>query len=355
MSGAANPAGALLVVGGYGEVGRQVCQLLRQRHPQLELLVAGRSLARAIEAAAELGTAEGVSIDVTEPDPLAGLARMPAAIVVAVNDHHDHLLRAAIHRGIPIVDIARWTARVDDAVQIATVLKPRAPVLLASGWMAGAVAAAINSIRAPGASFDRIEIDVLFYGADRAGPDSTAGFIDMHQPFEIWQSGERVKVRGLSDPCRQVFPGGLTAKVRRFSAPDQETLVRSGLARGVAMRMAFDSAAMTATLATLVRWGLWGLLPRSTRQKLLHNPGQGAPHEIVVTLDGRNRLTLADPLGQTHLTAAAAAIQAERVLGLNGRILPKPGVSYPEQAIDAQMDLAALQDMGVAIGRLSSP
>ncbi len=351
MSGAAKGPGPLLVVGGYGEVGGQVCQLLRQRHPGLELLVAGRSTERAVLAAAELGNAAGVRIDVTDADPLAGLDRMPAGIVVAVNDHHDHLLRAAIERDIPIVDIARWTARVDDAVQLATALQPRTPVLLASGWMAGAVAAAINAVRAPGTSFDQIEIDVLFYGADRAGPDSTAGFIDMHRPFEIWEGGRRIKVRSLSDPRRQSFPGGLPAKVRRFSAPDQETLVRSGLARGVALRMAFDSAGLTTTFAALVRCGLWGLLPRNTRQKLLHNPGQGAPHEVVVTLDGRERLTLSDPLGQTHLTAAGAVLQAERLLGLGNRLRPAPGVSYPEQAADPHADLIALQDMGVAIGR----
>jgi len=355
VSGAADGPGSLLVVGGYGEVGGQICQLLRQRHPGLELLIAGRSPGRAALAAAELGNAAGVRIDVTEADPLAGLDRMPAGIVVAVNDHHDHLLRAAIRRGIPIVDIARWTARVDDAVQLATLLQPRAPVLLASGWMAGAVTAAINAVRAPGTSFERIEIDVLFYGADRAGPDSTAGFIDMHRPFEIWEDGVRITVSSMSDPRHRVFPGGLAAKVRRFSAPDQETLVRSGLARGVALRMAFDSAGLTATFAALVRLGLWGLLPRATRQKLLHNPGQGAPHEIVVTLDGREQLTLADPLGQTHLTAAGAAIQVERLLGLDGRIPPPPGVSYPEQAADAQADLAALQDMSVAIGRGTTP
>jgi saccharopine dehydrogenase-like NADP-dependent oxidoreductase len=355
VSRAKQQTGPLLVVGGYGEVGGQVCDLLRQRHPGLELLIAGRSLERAALAAVELGNATGLRIDVTEPDPLAGIDRMPAGIVVAVNDHHDHLLRAAIQRGIPIVDIARWTARVDDAVQLATALQSRAPVLLASGWMAGAVAAAINAVRAPGTSFDRIEIDVLFYGADRAGPDSTAGFIDMHRPFEIWEGGERVTVHSMSDPRRQVFPGGLTARVRRFSAPDQETLVRSGMARGVALRMAFDSAGLTATFAALVRLGLWGVLPRGTRQKLLHNPGQGAPHEVVVTLDGHERLTLTDALGQTHLTAAGAVIQAERLLGLGGRALPGPGIGYPEQASDPQADLAALQDMGVRIGRGLNP
>jgi saccharopine dehydrogenase-like NADP-dependent oxidoreductase len=360
VSGAVKSGGPLLVVGGYGEVGGQVCQLLRQRHPDLELLVAGRSLARAVEAAVDLGNAAGARIDVTDADPLAGFESMPdgpmpAGIVVAVNDHHDHLLRAAIERGIPVVDVARWTERVDDAVHLATVLQPRAPVLLASGWMAGAVAAAINAARAPGASFERIEIDVLFYGADRAGPDSTAGFIDMHRPFEVWEGDARITVGSMSDPRRQVFPSGLAARVRRFSAPDQETLVRSGLAGGVALRMAFDSAGLTATFAALVRLGLWGRLPRATRQKLLHNPGQGAPHEIVVTLDGRERLTLSDPQGQTHLTAAGAVIQAERLLGLAGRLLPAPGVSYPEQAADPHADLTALQDMGVVIGREPNP
>lgn len=35
---------AVLIVGGYGIVGRQITSLLRQRHPKLPLIIAGRDV-----------------------------------------------------------------------------------------------------------------------------------------------------------------------------------------------------------------------------------------------------------------------------------------------------------------------
>lgn len=339
----------LLVVGGYGIVGSQFCQMFHDRNPDVRLQIAGRSAEKAQSFANSLAGAAGLQMDVTELDPLDRLEVLPDAIVVAVNDDHDKLLSAAIARGIAIVDIARWTSRMDDAVRIAEQLKPQAPVVLASGWMAGAVAAAINASRHGQDQFGQIDIDILFYAADKAGPDSIAGWVDIHRPFQIWQGWQRREVRSLADPRRQSFPSGRSAKTRRFSAPDQESLVRSGLASGVAVRMAFDSPLLTNAFVLLVHTGLWGLLSGEARKKLLYNPGKGAAHEIVVTLDDSRKLMISDQQGQTHLTACGALIQAERMLSLHGRKAPRAGVSYPEQASDPDADLATLRSLGVDV------
>jgi saccharopine dehydrogenase-like NADP-dependent oxidoreductase len=343
---------SILVVGGYGVVGAQFCQMFHERNPGVKLLIAGRSMEKAVEASKSFAGAQGIRLDVTDADPISGIGTTPDAILVAVNDHHDNLLRSAIRRGIAIADIARWTSRLEDAAKIATEMNTATPIILSSGWMAGAVAVAINALRRPGETFRQIDIDVLFYGADNTGPDSTAGFIDVHMPFEIFENGKVRTVTGLSDPRWQVFPSGKSAQVRRFSAPDQKTLVQTGITAGVAAHMAFDSAAMTAFFAAIVRWGIWRRLSRTTRNKLLYNPGAGAPHEIVVTVDNdhsRRRIVMVDPLGQTHFTAAGAVLQAERLLGLQQRIPLAAGLNFPEQASDPEVDLATLRSLGVEL------
>ncbi|NOK09255.1 saccharopine dehydrogenase, partial [Corallococcus exercitus] len=47
--------GQVLLMGGYGVVGAQLAVLLRERHPDLPLLIAGRREAPAKELAGRLG------------------------------------------------------------------------------------------------------------------------------------------------------------------------------------------------------------------------------------------------------------------------------------------------------------
>ncbi|WP_439815487.1 saccharopine dehydrogenase NADP-binding domain-containing protein [Zavarzinia sp. CC-PAN008] len=343
-------ARSILVVGGTGTVGAQACDLLRRRHPGLAIQVAGRRLAPAQALAAALGQATAVALDVTAEDPLAGLATLPAAILVAVNDSRDRLLRAATRRGIALVDIARWQSRVEDAERLLAAEGPRAPVVLASGWMAGVAALAVAAFRDPAAPAAQVDLDILFATADKAGPDSVAGFVEIHRPFTIWRDGAPVQVASLGQARTVTFGNGVAARCRLFSCPDQASLVRTGHARGVAARMGFDRAAPGAMLALLVRSGLWARLSPARRSALLHHPGPGAAHEFRLTIAGTagtRRVRVHDPLGQTHMTAAGAVTQAERLLGLDGRLPVAAGTSYPEAAGDVAADIAALRAMGV--------
>ncbi|MBI5087482.1 MAG: DUF1800 family protein [Actinobacteria bacterium] len=85
---------------------------------------------------------------------------------------HDALLLAAVTRGIALVDIARWTARLHAALLRLSTESLSAPVVLASGWMGGVAPllamAAARQVWPP----TSIEIDILYGAADLAGPDS---------------------------------------------------------------------------------------------------------------------------------------------------------------------------------------
>lgn len=340
----------LLVVGGYGVVGEQLVTMFAARNPGVRLLIGGRTRDRAQALADRLPAAAAVTIDVMDEDPLAALTEPVDGVVVAVNDHRDRLLTAALARGLPLVDIARWTTRIDDARAIVG-SQSRSPVVLASGWMAGAVATVVAAF-ADGQTADHVDIDILFGAADKAGPDSVAGFVNMHQPFGIYEHGTFRMVRSLTDGRTRRFPLGQSAKVRRFSAPDQNSLIASGIAKGVAMRMAFDSAALMGGFTAMVRSGLWGRLPVTLREKLLHNPGAGDAHQVVITAifpQYRVMVAMVDKLGQTHMTAAGGVSQAERLLGLRGRLFPPLGVSYPEMASDVAVEPASLGEMGVEL------
>ncbi len=345
------------MVGGYGTVGMLISDLIARRHPDVDVVVGGRRFFKA-EAAARLhGLAGGVRIDVTDDDPLATVDPLPDAVLVAVNDHDDRLLHSAARRGIPLVDIARWLDRVEDAHRALASETVTAPVVLASGWMASAAAVTVAA-HGGSAPADHVDIDILLSLQDRTGPDSATGFVDVHRPFELWKNGEPRTVRGMSEPRTVTFGNGRTRTCRLFSSPEQATLVTAGHARGVSVRMAFDHRPTNSAFAALVNSGLWARLSKERRFGILHSPAEkdGVSHEFVVTVENgpsTRTILVKDPEGQAHLTAVGAVTQLERVLGLNDRDRPDPGISFPEGAKDVAADVAAMESMGVRFTELS--
>lgn len=344
----------ILVVGGYGIVGSAITRLLADRNPHVTVVVAGRRREEAERHAARIPGAEAVRIDLTEPDPLAHLDPQPDVVVVAVNDRDDRLLRAAVDRGIPLVDIALWGERVEDVQELLGSFTLRSPVVLASGWMASAASVVLASLRQGRPRAAQVDIDILFALKDTAGPDSVTGFVDLQRPFTVHDHGTVRTVTGLTDPHRVTFQGNRTVHTRRLDSPEHVTYPATGLADGAAVRIAFDSAPTNTLFTLLVRSGIWGRLSRRTRVGLLHNDANtlGAPHEFLVTVQdatGTERVGVLDPQGQAHLTAASAVSQAERLAHLRDRVPPPVGISFPEQAADPAADVAALREMGVQV------
>ena len=90
---------SILIAGGYGIVGQQVATFIRQRHPDLPLIIARRNPEKAKAIAQELGNVTSFQLDTEQPTPLQG--KQPTAVVAVVNDPHDYLLMDAVQQGIP--------------------------------------------------------------------------------------------------------------------------------------------------------------------------------------------------------------------------------------------------------------
>ena len=295
------------------------------------------------------------------PDPLDGFAAPPAAVVAAVNDPADTLLMSAVSRGIPYVDITRWTERVHAATAGLDGATPISPVILASGWMGGVAPSVAAAAARRLARVETVAIDVLYALKDKAGPDSFEYMDRLATPFTIIRGGRPTTVKPMSDPRTVLFSGGRSVPTYRFDTPDHLTLPVALGAGEVSARIAHDDAGAMAFMRLLLRSGFWRLIsgPSFTglRKALAFNPGPGAPHEVRIELTGQGAdgadvrivVTILDALGQTHMTAAGAAMQVERLLGLDGRSPPPAGLGYPDQAADPDAGVAALRRLGVTI------
>lgn len=347
----------VLVVGGYGIVGSYLTDLLAKRNRNVKVLVAGRNMGKAQLVASKITGAEAVVVDIDRENPLEYLYEMPDAIIVSVNDTHDHLLRQAIQRRIPILDIARWHERVEAAKQVYKEEDGNSPVILASGWVASVPSIVAKAHQTSSSPFQNIDIDILLSLKDKTGPDSVTSFVDAHLPFHIWENGLKKEVKGFSSPKSVQFSECRVFTTHRMRCPEQATLVESGVTQGASVRIAFDSQMMNRTFACLIRAGIWRRLSRQTRKSILQNSKNtnDALHEIIVSIKEKGKrikIIVIDQVGQSHLTAVSAVCQLDRLLGLQGRIQPQHGVTFPEQATDVQMDLLAIQDMGVSIKKV---
>jgi len=140
----------ILLIGGSGVVGRWASRFLRDAHPDTPLLIGGRDAARAEEAAAGFGNAEGVAIDLAREDLGLGERRV-GAVAVLFTDERVAGLRFAQTRGVPHISISRGINEIGPEVAAYMHAPDAAPVVLGTEWLVGATTvAALEFARAFG-------------------------------------------------------------------------------------------------------------------------------------------------------------------------------------------------------------
>ncbi|MGW2399911.1 saccharopine dehydrogenase [Kitasatospora sp. NPDC001664] len=342
-----DPAGPVLLLGGYGTVG---AELARTAAPFAPLLLAGRSPERAAELCRETG-AEARRWDLADPEPFAAGVR---AVVALVNDPDDRALDAALRGAVPYVDVTRWTARLQRAVARVSLAPGCGPVLLSSGWMGGVVPLLAAALAERLGGLETLDTAIRYDLADRAGADSVEFMDRLGLAFEATEGGRTAPVVPLTG-ARTLVVGGERTKVARIDTPEQFTLPLTLGATGVATRIGFSSTGATNALLGLGRLGFFrwasGERWQPTRRRLLYAPGQGGTARIRLDATGprgRASWTVTDPLGQAHLTAVGALLGLRRVLGEDGAAAPS-GLAFPEQHPLPGGVLAALAELGVVV------
>jgi len=349
----------VLIAGGYGVVGQQIVKMLNHNYPNLPILLGGRNQQKGSEIARKFTNARGVFLDVNVNYPLAQLN--VSGVVGAVNDPDNNLLLSAVSQAIPYVDITSWTARLKSAERLLSNEPLKAPIIFSSSWMAGVSSLVASHLAKKLHQVDAIDIDILYALKDKAGPNSVEYMERLSTPFTVFRNGRHLSMRPFTGSRKVKFPSGYNASTYMFDTPDLYTLPQSLGAQSVSTRMAFDDNFSTMFLAALSRFKIWNMISgkrfTKLRHALLFNPGEGANHQIVVEVEGKDslqqnkklRATINDPGGQTHLTAIGALIQIERILGLTGNPIPENTIHYPETTIDLNRAIKVLRNNGVEI------
>lgn len=321
----------ILLLGGSGVLGRSTARHLHAAYPDVPLLIGSRDLAKAKDAAAEIGAAEGVVLDLAAAD--LGLGERPiSAVATLFNDDKVAGLRFAQSRGVPHISIA--SAIQEMATEVAAYIhkSDAAPVVLGTEWLVGATTVPTLEFAKEFGRVHDITISALIDAQDTGGPTTAADLESMAKAMPaaltrrdgayFWREGDEAKAR--------------------FRAVD-------GTETEAAAFSPFDIVGLaTATGAPNVQFNL-AMGVSSTRRR-----GEPMSTEIVIELAGedhagqplRTRHAVVHPEGQMPLTGLGIAMILERLLGLDGKPPTPPGLYFPYKLLDPAAYLARFKQNG---------
>ncbi|WP_462382929.1 Rossmann-fold NAD(P)-binding domain-containing protein [Pseudomonas sp. Marseille-QA0892] len=321
----------VLLVGGSGVIGRQTAEYLRARHPALPLLIGGRDVEKAHQAAQAIGNAEAVRIDLTAEDLGLG-ERVVGAVVVFLMDQRMTSLRYALSRKVPYLSFS--SAVQEMSLEVATYLNDReaAPVVLGTEWLVGATTLPILQLAKAFGRLTDIRVGALIDEDDTSGP---ATYEDLGRLAEVLPVAMARRNGGFywrtTDEPTPLFRAvdGTQVEAAPFSAYDVPSLA-------------------AATNATNIEFNLATAVTSSRRK------GEPPSTEIIIELSGigRNgerrstRHAIIHPDGQRKVTSTGVSMLTERLLGLDGAPKPAPGLYFPYQLLSPEDYLDRLRHNG---------
>jgi Saccharopine dehydrogenase NADP binding domain len=251
----------VLICGGYGTFGLRAAERLG-RDPTLEISIAGRRLASAERAVAELqprvkAKLTALALDATAPDARVLRQLAPDVIYNASGPFQAQdytLARAAIASGAHYVDLADGTAFVANIGTLDAAAKA-AGVLVVSGasTVPGLSSAVVDRFQGEFKTLEAITYGIVPANGFEPGLATTESILSyVGRPFATLRDGRTVRQYGWQGLWTHRFPD---LGVRRFAACDIPDLVLFP-ARYPSLRTLRFGAGLE---VPVMHYGLWGL------------------------------------------------------------------------------------------------
>jgi len=358
----------ILIIGGYGEVGRRIASYLAHDYPD-RVIVAGRDPAPAGSLAAMLGRGvRAISLDVRDRRSIMNALDGVGLVVNCVDDPLRRVLHAAIGCGLAYTDLsphtldlrlARHEGSIDPlAALISAARASGARVVLGAGLIPGASGVVARACADRVIQVTSIHSALLLSLGDVYGSDSLSYMMDeATRPFPVWIRGRDETSLPFTDGIPIEFPAPIGVRTAyRFPFSDQFFYPRTLGAMTAVTRLALDPPWVAPTLARFARVRDASLaksplvrrvLPRVASLVRRALRGRNA-YALVMKVDGHHEKMRASLLGRTQADGTAAATVAIANALIAGEIA-EPGVWFPEQALAPTAFFARLAARGLHV------
>jgi len=255
--------GKILVVGGYGYVGRTICTVLANQFPG-RVIAAGRDIRKAEKLSQETGSKVlPFALDVFDPDADIDKALEGVSLVIMCLDQPGtRIVEQIIRRGIDYIDITAASGFLSALDQFDEPAKESgSSVVLSVGLEPGLT----NLLAAYAAKaldiVHHIDIFVMLGMGDAHGDAAIRWTLEnINTDFTVLEKGIEKSVRSLEDAKRTRLPEIGERTAYRFDFPDQHSLPKTLGVDSLSSRLCFDIESVTNTFAALKTLGILRIL-----------------------------------------------------------------------------------------------
>jgi len=334
----------ILIVGGYGTVGRRIAADLAPDYPG-RIVVAGRSLEKATQLAAELGYGvHARRANVDDPASVAAALEGVGVVVSCIDQREPHLLHAAVAHGLAYTDITpHLMQRRPTQAMKAEAARNGAHILLGAGLAPGIS----NMLARLGAdrvgAVESVVSNILLSIGDVYGPASRSYIMEeIAQSYSVLMDGRQQPAHAFVGAARVPFPspiGWRTAYLFPFS--DQVSFPETLGAGTSFARLALNPAWLGDLMSTLVRLGVPALMGRRAGAQERFNRLIGWLqrkytgldwYSVVVEVRGSRRFVRAGLFGRIQAVGTAIGAAALARALAEGEV-EHSGISFAEQTV----------------------
>ena len=350
----------ILIAGGYGVVGKRIAAELAPDYPG-RIVIAGRTLARAEEAAAAIGHGvRGGQLDITDAASISDALNGVAVAVSCIDQPGRKLLWAALRRGLGYADITPHLTELgrgsayDDIVAAARTSHAR--LVLGTGIVPGISNVMARALADMLGGADEINTALMLNAGDISGAASFDYFLqELSMTFVRLVDGKDQPARAFSDPRLVRFPPPIGAQYAYlFPFSDQVLYPRTMSVRTATTRLAIEPAWLAKVLSIMTRTGASRLVAIDwlrhaiARTRRDRPSAQGARFALRVAVSRGSHSICGNVVGRTQADAAAAGAAGVVRLLLEGSI-QEPGAWMPEQVVSPGPFLARMAAGGLNV------
>ena len=273
MNKTTTKTGQILVVGGYGSVGRIICTDLGNRFPG-QVVAAGRNYRKASEFSSETeGNVLPQVIDIFGDHGWNEVLSDVTVVVMCIDQRDTNFIEECTRRGIHYVDITatyEFLAKIEALDTEAR--KHGATIVLSVGLAPGLTNLLAAHCKSELDEIRNAEIFIMLGLGEVHGEASNRWVIEkMNAKYIVTQAGGDKHVSGFQSGKKTLFPDDIGRRTAfRFNFSDQHTISKTLAIPSASTWLCFDSPLMTYLFAFYRKVGLFGLLRfRSIREGLV--------------------------------------------------------------------------------------
>lgn len=350
--------GKILIVGGYGSVGRTIAVELANRFP-CQVIAAGRNYKKAEDLARTTGMKVlPMEFDVFNFQEDSNLPDDITLVIMCLDLPNMVFVRKCLQLGIHYLDIS---ASYEILSQIELLdneaKKHNATVVLSVGLAPGLTNLLAAHCKSKFDRMERADIFVLLGMGEAHGEAAIRWTIEnMSSRFSTRENGVAKQVESFEEGKRAIFPNGIGERTAyRFNISDQHVIPKTLGVRSASTWLCFDSTLITTLFFLYKKIGLLALLSFKQVRKLLvkiFKTLHFGSEMFIVKVDAYGTVAKQNELYSCSVSGngegrATSFVTAEVASNLYTATFP-PGVFHIEQLFDPIEFITKLRGKGLS-------